>query len=172
MIKLKEIVNRKLVVFDFDDTLMKTDSKVYITHKNGTEEKLNADQWNRYIKKPGDKFNFDEFFTVDYLINPREIPKQMGLLKDNIKWGNEVWILTNRENVSPIKRYFDAKGLNVGVKGTGTPNPEGKRKWFEEKIGDGYNDIEFHDDSEKNIKLIGTLIKKYPNIKLKLNLVK
>jgi len=176
MIKLLEILlegtQKNLVVFDFDDTLMKTDSKVYITHGDGSTETANAKEWNKYAKKPGDKFNFDEFFTVDYLINPVEIPKQMGLLKSHIKFGDAVWILTNRENTNPIKKYFDGKGLNVGVYGTGTPKPEGKLKWFESKIREGYINITFYDDSKKNIDAVRMLKNKYNDIRLRLHLVK
>ena len=167
---LKESIDKKLVVFDFDDTLMKTDSKVYITHGDGTKEQANADEWNKYEHRPGDTFNFDEFFKIDYLINPREIKPQMDSLRHNVKIGNDVWVLTNRENTNPIKKYFNSKGLHIGVYGTGTSNPQGKKSWFEEKIREGYKDIEFFDDSEKNIQMISSL--KNKNINLELHLIK
>jgi hypothetical protein len=170
MIKLKAIKN-KLKIFDFDGTLMNTDSKAYVTHTNGVTDSYNADEWNKYIKQSGDKFNFDEFFTIDYLINPREIKERIDLLKQFIKHGDDVWILTNRTNVNPIIKYFKQKGLNIKAYGTGTAEPIAKKVWIEQKIKEGYSDISFYDDSKHNIKIVSTLKSKYSNIKLNTILV-
>ena len=52
MIKLKEMISRSLFtesknlrIFDFDDTLVKTTSFIYITHKDGNKSKLPPAQY-------------------------------------------------------------------------------------------------------------------------------
>ena len=56
MIKLKDILfEKKLRVFDFDDTLVKTTSFIYVTNK-GKTRKLTPGQYAVYKEKPGDEF--------------------------------------------------------------------------------------------------------------------
>ncbi len=149
---------------------MQTDSKAYVTHSDGTTDSYNAEEWNNYIKRPGDKFNFDEFFKIDYLINPREIKSQVDLLKKFVNLKYDVWILTNRENTNPIKRHFNRFSINVY--GTGTAESIAKKKWIIDKIKEGYTDIEFFDDSIHNIDMVNSIKSEYPDIKIKTNLIK
>jgi hypothetical protein len=58
---LSEGAVKKLRVFDFDDTLVKMDATIYITHADGTKSNLSPAQYAVYTEKPGDKFNFKEF---------------------------------------------------------------------------------------------------------------
>jgi len=43
------VEDKKLRVFDFDDTLVKTTSYIYITHKDGKTSKLTPGQYAVYI---------------------------------------------------------------------------------------------------------------------------
>ena len=54
----------QLHVFDFDDTLVKTKSFVYVTHSNGKTDKLTPGQYAVYVKKAGDKFDYKDFEKV------------------------------------------------------------------------------------------------------------
>ena len=61
---------KKLRVFDFDDTLVKTDSYVYVKHQNGRETKLSPGQFAVHTLKSGDTYDFRDFNAV---VNPTEI---------------------------------------------------------------------------------------------------
>ena len=52
--------SKKLRVFDFDDTLVKTTSFIYITN-NGKKRKLTPGEYAIYNEKPGDEFDFSDF---------------------------------------------------------------------------------------------------------------
>ena len=52
--------SKKLRVFDFDDTLVKTTSFIYVTNK-GKTRKLTPGQYAVYKEKPGDEFDFKDF---------------------------------------------------------------------------------------------------------------
>ena len=58
-------------------------------------------------------------------------------------------------------------GINVYVVPLGSANPQHKADWVESQIKKGYNRIYFIDDSPKNIRAVGALQRKYPNITLK-----
>ena len=56
MIKLLDILlEKKLRVFDFDDTLVKSNSKVYVTN-NGKKKTLTPGEFAIYNKKDVDEF--------------------------------------------------------------------------------------------------------------------
>ena len=58
MIKLRDILlEKKLRVFDFDDTLVKSNSKVFVINK-GKKKTLTAREFAIYKQKPGDEFDF------------------------------------------------------------------------------------------------------------------
>ena len=54
---------KRLRIFDFDDTLVKTDSYVYVN--NGDSKiKLTPGQYAVYNEKDGDQFDFSDFKKV------------------------------------------------------------------------------------------------------------
>ena len=53
------VESKKLRVFDFDDTLVKTTSYIYVTN-NGKKRKLTPGQYAIYKEKPGDEFDFKD----------------------------------------------------------------------------------------------------------------
>ena len=69
---------KKLRVFDFDDTLVKTTSFIYITNGN-KKVKLTPGQYAIYKEKPGDEFDYSDFKSVK---NPIQI-KQMTKHRSN-----------------------------------------------------------------------------------------
>lgn len=169
---LKEDQSKKLGVFDFDDTLVHVKAMIGITHADGSKEKLTPAEYAVYDPKPGDKFDFKEFSSIIKNANP--INKNINRLKDAISDPNtKTTILTARLLGYPIKKYLrDNFGISPYVVGLGSSNPQDKADWIEKQIKKGYNDIEFMDDSPKNIQAVNVLKTKYPNIKLHTELVK
>ena len=85
-----------------------------------------------------------------------------------------VMVLTARGgSYKPIKNFLKTLGLNVKVIGLGSGDPWDKRDWIGRQIEKNkFDDIEFFDDSRKNIKAIEMLRDKYPNIKLRTHHIK
>ena len=52
---------KALHVFDFDDTLIKSDSEVVVTKADGTVLSLNSTDYKHYKKEPDDSFDYSEF---------------------------------------------------------------------------------------------------------------
>jgi hypothetical protein len=158
----------KFRIFDFDDTLVKTDAKVVITGKRGRRE-LSSTEFATYKLDPSDKTDVSQFGGE--LINPRMIEKYVRLLLTTVYSGAAtVIILTARHDSQPVAEFLRAIGIRGGVKikTMGNPDPNLKRDYIEELITRrGATDIEFYDDSPKNIAAVSTLQLKYPQIRIK-----
>ena len=163
---LNEADSKKLRVFDFDDTLVQTNSNIYIKHKDGKESKLTPGEYAIYEPKEGDKFDFSDFEKVK---QPQEIKGVTRLLKNIVRvGGSEVVILTARAAYKPIKKYLSDIGLDdIFVVALADANPQKKADWIEDKIKGGVKDVFFIDDSHKNVAAVKALSKKYPNVSLK-----
>lgn len=163
---------KKLRVFDFDDTLVRTNSHIYIKHKDGKESKLNPGEYAIYEPKEGDQFDFSDFQKVT---DPQEIKGVTKLLHTVAKAEGErkVVILTARSAYKPVKDYLKDIGLEgMYVVALGDSDPQKKADWIEDKIKKGYNDVFFIDDSHKNVEAVSKLKQKYPEIKMKVSHVK
>ena len=160
-------MGKVLRVFDFDDTLAKSVSYIYVKHKDGSETKMDPAEYAKYEPKQGDSFDFRDFNRM--LNSPQVIKKNMALLQKMLSSGHKkVTILTARALGFPIRKFFkDKYGLDVYVVALGDANPQAKADWIEKHIKNGYTDIAFMDDSIKNVKAVGSLQNKYPNVKLK-----
>ena len=163
---LYEAGEKKLRIFDFDDTLVKTNSNIYIKHKDGKDSKLTPGEYAIYEPKDGDKFDFSDFEKVK---QPQEIKGVTRLLKNIVRvGGSEIVILTARSAYKPIKNYLSDIGLDkLFVVALADSDPQKKADWIEDKIKGGVKDIFFIDDSHKNVAAVKALSKKYPNISLK-----
>jgi hypothetical protein len=169
---LQEAPTKKLRVFDFDDTLVHVKAMIGIIHKDGSKEKLTPAEYAVYDPQSGDKFDFKEFSSIIKNANP--ISRNINKLKDALEDPNtKTTILTARLLGYPIKKYLkDNFGIAPYVVGLGSSNPQDKADWIEKQIQKGYNDIEFMDDSPKNIQAVNQLKMKYPNVRLYTELVK
>ena len=80
----------------------------------------------------------------------------------------KVTILTARKLAFPIRYWFKKEfGLDVYVVGLANNDPKAKADWVEKHIKKGYTDIAFMDDSIKNVRAVGNLQKKYPDVRIK-----
>lgn len=177
MLKLKDTLfespSKKLRIFDFDDTLVKSNSRVKVIHKDGTFTMLTPGEYAVYDKKDGDTMDYSEFKKV---IEPKEIKALIKVLRQfyNAAGQRRITILTARDVSEPIKKFMKKIGItNIEIVALGNPNPQKKADWIEDRIvKDGYNDIFFVDDSPKNIDVVNKLKQKYPNVKWEIRLAK
>ena len=166
MLKLVDLLTeKKLRVFDFDDTLVKSNSKVYVMNK-GKRKTLTPGEFAIYKKKSGDEFDFSDF---DKVIEPKQI-KSMFRVFNNIykaSGSRRLTILTARAAYKPVRKFLKDVGFNdVYVVALGDSNPQKKADWVQSQIQKGYDDILFLDDSPKNVRVVKQLKRKYPKIKM------
>jgi FMN phosphatase YigB (HAD superfamily) len=165
------VESKKLRIFDFDDTLVKTNSFIYVTHKDGRKSKLTPGQYAIYKERPGDEFDYRDFQQVT---RPELIKGYVELLRRmvNSDGSREVFILTARSAERPVSQFIKDLGINgVTVVALGDNNPEKKADWIEDKVKDGFDDVYFVDDSPKNVDAVRKRLSNY-NIKKKIQQVK
>ena len=110
------INEKKIRVFDFDDTLARSNSKVLYTMPDGTKGKLTATQFAKdsaRLESEGAIFNFDEFSKI---IDGQKGPLFNVAKKIQDARGSEdIFVLTARpqEAAGPIKEFLASIGLNI-----------------------------------------------------------
>ena len=166
----KHLQETKLRVFDFDDTLVKSNSRIKIIRDDGTEEYITPAEFAVQGENPDYTYDYSEF---ESLIGPREIEKVTRILKNVVNAGTngrEVVILTARmpEAEEPIRKYLEKIGIDtskITFVLLGDADPRKKSNWIETRIQDGVTDVLFLDDSGKNVKAVSDLKDKYPQVK-------
>tara|TARA_B100000497_G_C7576389_1_gene347112 strand:- start:409 stop:966 length:558 start_codon:yes stop_codon:yes gene_type:complete len=155
--------SKKLRVFDFDDTLVFTNSFIYVKSIDGKEKKLTPGEYALYNEKPGEEYDFRDFYSVQ---EPKELKRMTTVLKRVIdkNRGQGVFILTARPQAvdKHIHRYLKDIGINNKIPITGLENndPKAKSKWVEDKIdNEGYDDVYFADDSIKNVNAMKSMLR-------------
>jgi hypothetical protein len=136
------------------------------------KSKLTPGQYAKYDARDGDEFDFKDFQQVT---RPELIKGYVELLRRMVSSGGsrEVYILTARAAERPVSQFIKDLGISgVKVIALGDNNPEKKADWIEDKVKEGYDDVFFVDDSEKNIVAVKKRLRDYPNVKQKIQHIK
>jgi len=162
---------KRLTIWDFDDTLAKTKSSIYVTNdKTGKTKKMNPGQYAVYKPKPGDVFDYSEFDKVIGAVPIKKVTDGMRKVAKAMS-GHDVFVLTARGAYKPVKDYLSDIGINpqqFHVVALGDSNPKKKADWIEDMIDKhGYNDIYFIDDSIKNVRTVKRMLQTKDGIKFK-----
>ena len=151
---------KKIRIFDFDDTLARSNSQVLYTLPDGTTGKLNATEYakrDQELKDKGATFDFSEFSKV---IDGKKGPLFEVAQKINAARGNEdLFVLTARpaDSASSIQEFLKLAGLDFrkeNIIGLGDGTAQAKADWVQGKIDEGYNDFYFADDAIKNVEAV------------------
>jgi len=158
------VESKKLRVFDFDETLAFTKSFIYVKLPNGKEKKLTPGQYAVYKEKPGEEYDFRDFYSVQ---EPQELKRITKVLKRIIgkNGGDGVYILTARPQAveKHVQQYLKDIGINqrIPVVGLQSNDPKSKSDWVEKKIdSEGYDDVYFADDSIKNVNQMKSMLRR------------
>jgi len=150
---------RKARIFDFDDTVARTNSKVFAT-RDGKRKILNAEEFAKQgemLVQEGWKMDFSDFNRV--------VEGKKGPLFDLMKTINEakgkrdVFILTARapESAPAIHKFLNEMGIKIpleNITGLGNSTGAAKGEWVLKKASEGYNDFYFADDATQNVRAV------------------
>ena len=167
----------KLRVFDFDDTIAKSDSNIYITTDTGEKITMDPGEYATHEVEPNYEYDFSEF---DEVINPREIKQITNIIRNALNAGTdgrEIAILTARAPSAEesIRGYLESIGLDtskITFALLGSSDPADKSAWIADRIEAGATDVLFFDDSGKNVEEVNSLAGRYPQIKIRARKVK
>jgi len=149
---------KTLWVFDFDNTLVRTDAVARGRRQDGSTFELSSEELVTFVPQPGDFLDYTEFTR---LTNPRPIKWTMTLLRSVCDdYGQDrVVILSARHTPVPISEYLSRYGLdNVDVVALGTTSSTAKADWISARINHEKPQlVMFFDDSQENVDAVKAL---------------
>lgn len=176
--RAEEIKPNKLVIFDIDDTLVKTDTKVNVVRDGKVVKKLNSHDFTHYQLQPGEEFDFGAFRDAkEFFTKAKPILPMISKLKHDIATGNKVIMVTARADFNDRDLFldtFERFGIDmskVHVYRAGNIKDrlptEVKKKVIIRKILDtnDYNKAIMYDDALPNLDLFLSLKDEHPGVK-------
>ena len=165
---------KKLRIFDFDDTLVTTRSFIKIKKQDGSIASLTPAQYAQYDKEENDIFDFSDFTNLN---EPQIIGWTFKILKNAIARGGKVIVLTARSSAArkAINDFFESKNIfDLEIVTLGNGDPKAKADAVSDMIEkDGYDFVEFFDDSIRNVDLMKSSINKnFPGVTVRVHHIK
>ena len=174
---ISEAKNKGLTIFDIDDTMFKTKARVKVMPSGKI---LTPQQFNTYKLGRGEEFDFGEFksakiFQQTAVPIGRMIAKFKAILKNAVKSGSKVIIVTARADMDDKKLFLDTfrshgididkshiiRAGNLGMK----PSAAAKAQVFKQFLDTNeYSRIRLFDDDKSNLKALLSLKDDYNDI--------
>tara|TARA_R100001230_G_C5556421_1_gene82415 strand:- start:28 stop:642 length:615 start_codon:yes stop_codon:yes gene_type:complete len=177
-----------LTIFDIDDTLFRTNSRVHVKKDGKIITKLSPAEFNSYKLKSGEEFDYQEFTNAQkFYKEARPITKMLNKLRGilrNIKKkpGSKMILLTARRNfdnkdlfLKTFKKFgIDIDSIRVERAGNIKAKPETAKKMIVNKYlkGDKFKRVRLFDDHPGNLISFLKLQDKYPEVEFSAYLVK
>lgn len=176
--RASEIQPRKLVIFDIDDTLVHTQTKVHVVKAGRVTKSFNSHDFTHYKLQDGEQFDFENFRNAhDFFHNSKPIIPMMNQLKSDIATGNKVVMVTARADFDDRELFLDTfrkYGVDMsrvhvyraGNMSNKIQTEEKKKIIIRELLNKGqYTKAIMYDDAEPNLESFVELKKEYPKTK-------
>lgn len=106
--RAQEFTPSKLVIFDIDDTLVHTQTKVHVVKDGQVIKSLNSHDFTHYKLQPGESFDFGDFANArEFFENAKPIIPMINQLKHDIATGNKVVMVTARADFNDRELFLD-----------------------------------------------------------------
>jgi hypothetical protein len=173
--RASELGHEKLVIFDIDDTLVNTDTRVNVVRDGKVVKQLNSHDFTHYKLQPGETFDFGAFKDArEFFTKARPIPGMIKQLKKDIATGNRVIMLTARSDFNDRDIFLDTfrrfgidmskvhvyRAGNLTIKAA---TEEKKKIILRHLLGkEHFDKLIMYDDSVPNLNAFLSLRKEYP----------
>jgi bis(5'-nucleosidyl)-tetraphosphatase len=146
-----------LTIFDFDDTLISSETEVIVNHSDGRISYLDSEEYAKYNPLPEDKFDFSNFDM--YPKSPKRVHHTFDELDSAISRGDTVIILTARGSSTPVNEFMLDHGYGIEVVAVGSSDPRAKARVVLDMIKDGDFDlVQVFEDNATNIRAIKKVV--------------
>jgi len=125
--------------FDFDDTLVTTDSRVFTIDDDGKQIALTPHEYVTRLKCPDEESKFD-YREFRILINPRPIERYVSMLRAAKRdcGASRVYVLSARSVVAPIEQFLASIDATDVIAATaGGAHPSAKKAWISKRLAVG-----------------------------------
>ena len=173
--RAQELGSGKLVIFDIDDTLVNTDTRVNVVKDGKIIKQLNSHDFTHYKLGPGETFDFGAFKDArEFFTKARPIPGMIRQLKQDIATGNRVIMLTARSDFNDRDVFLDTfrrfgidmdqvhvyRAGNLAIKAA---TEEKKKIILKHLLGkEHFDKLIMYDDSVPNLNAFLSLKQDYP----------
>lgn len=168
------IKNKKILLFDIDDTLVETSAKIFVRTCDGVKKVLTNNEYNTYKLSSGEFFDYTEFDDYERLMKDN-LTKYFNTLKREYSKGTSIAIITARGSIKGVEKFLRKYGISLdrnlifaisdpSLKLKGTIK-ERKANVIKRLHKTGYNTFVFFDDNEDNLYAAKNLENNY-NIKI------
>lgn len=170
-----ELGSGKLVIFDIDDTLVNTDTRVNVVKDGKIIKQLNSHDFTHYKLQPGETFDFGAFKDArEFFTKAKPIPGMIRQLKQDIATGNRVIMLTARSDFNDRDVFLDTfrrfgidmsrvhvyRAGNLAIKAA---TEEKKKIILRHLLGkEHFDKLIMYDDSVPNLNAFLSLKQEYP----------
>lgn len=151
--------SNKILIFDIDDTLIKSDAKVFVVKNGEVIRKLDTQEFNSYRLKSGESFSFDEFEDLNIMLES-ELTPYFKTMEREYRKGVHISIITARSGKRMIHDFFMKKAnidihpkliFTTGDDTEKIPVSEKKAKCIKTLVRYGYDTLVFFDDNLDNL---------------------
>lgn len=168
----------KILVFDLDDTLVITDAKIKVCDKKTGEcFALTPEEFNAYEKQPHHELDFDDFKSLEIMKAGKLIEYYLKIFKEAYNQKLAVGIVTARDDRDMIWKWLrEHVGFRIDKDLIFAVNDpvhrykggisDRKKAAFKDLIDMGYNDLQFYDDDDANLRLVKSLEDEYEGINI------
>jgi hypothetical protein len=169
----------KILVFDLDDTIIVSAARIWVTNKTtGEKFSLTPEEFNTFQKKPNLILNFDEFQSLEIMKAGKLINYYFKIFKEAYRNKIAIAIVTARDDHRMIYRWLKEhlkhpidSDLVFAVNDNAHHKFKGdiadrKKEAFREIIAKGFNDLQFYDDDDANLRLVKSLEDEYSDISI------
>ena len=173
--RAQELSSGKLVIFDIDDTLVNTDTRVNVVQDGKIIKQLNSHDFTHYKLGPGESFDFGAFKDArEFFTKAKPIPGMIKQLKQDIATGNRVIMLTARSDFNDRDVFLDTfrrfgidmsrvhvyRAGNLAIKAA---TEEKKKIILKHLLGkEHFDKLIMYDDSVPNLNAFLSLKQEYP----------
>jgi len=179
---IRSIFGRKdvsLSIMDIDDTLFRTTTRVYVIKNGKRVRKLSPAQFNFYVLKPGESYDFAEFrSSAVFAKTAKPIKNVFNLAKRLVRRyagsGSQVIALTARADLDDRDVFLDAFRKfgfpvnDIHIERAGNlphPGPQAKAIIVRQYLSSGrFTHTQMFDDSSLNLAEFLRLRAEYPKI--------
>jgi hypothetical protein len=168
----------KIFVFDLDDSLIVTNAKIKVCDTTTGEcYSLTPEEFNEYEKQAHHQLDFSEFKSLEIMKAGKLIDYYLKIFKEAYRMKLAVGIVTARDDREMIYRWLREHvgyridkdlifAVNDPVHGFKGSISDKKKAAFNQLIDMGYNDFQFFDDDDANLKLVKSLESEHEGVKI------
>ena len=145
-----------LYIFDFDDTLALTDSRVRIV-RDGEEIRMSSRDFAYFQVRDNDTIDFSDFSRARGTL----IKDTANIMLKMMKQGEDVFIVTARAVAKPVEDWLNSE-IGTSPPVVATSGSEGKIPWLQNQLTKNtYAKVVVYEDCRKNIRNLKEVVEEF-----------